>query len=55
MFEVLSSLLPLLAPVLSFTAEEVWQQLPGRSAESVFLADLPSLAVALDLALAERH
>jgi isoleucyl-tRNA synthetase len=41
LFEVASMLLPLLAPVLSFTAEEAWQQLPGRSAESVFLAALP--------------
>jgi isoleucyl-tRNA synthetase len=41
LFEVASALLPLLAPVLSFTAEEAWQQLPGRSAESVFLAALP--------------
>lgn len=41
LFEVASTLLPLLAPVLSFTAEEAWQQLPGRPAESVFLADLP--------------
>lgn len=41
LFEVASALLPLLAPVLSFTAEEAWQQLPGRPAESVFLAALP--------------
>ncbi|MCC5793742.1 MAG: isoleucine--tRNA ligase [Chromatiales bacterium] len=27
-----------LAPVLSFTAEEIWQQLPGERPESVFLA-----------------
>jgi isoleucyl-tRNA synthetase len=42
LFEVASTLLPLLAPVLSFTAEEAWQQLPGRPAESVFLASLPT-------------
>jgi isoleucyl-tRNA synthetase len=42
LFEVASTLLPLLAPVLSFTAEEAWQQLPGRPAESVFLAALPA-------------
>jgi len=41
LFEVASSLLRLLAPILSFTAEEAWQQLPGRPVESVFLADLP--------------
>jgi isoleucyl-tRNA synthetase len=41
LFEVASALLPLLAPVLSFTAEEAWQLLPGRPAESVFLSALP--------------
>lgn len=28
-----------LAPILSFTAEEIWQQIPGRKADSVFLVD----------------
>jgi len=31
----------LLAPVTSFTSEEVWEYLPGRPAPSVFLAGLP--------------
>jgi isoleucyl-tRNA synthetase len=31
----------LLAPILSFTAHEAWGFLPGRPAESVFLAGLP--------------
>ena len=31
----------LLAPVLSFTAEEVWQKLPGNREESVHLATFP--------------
>ncbi len=31
----------LLSPVLSFTAEEVWQHLPGEKAPSVFLAGFP--------------
>ena len=31
----------LLAPVTSFTSEEVWEHLPGRPAPSVFLAGLP--------------
>jgi isoleucyl-tRNA synthetase len=31
----------LLAPILSFTASEAWGYLPGRPAESVFLAGLP--------------
>jgi isoleucyl-tRNA synthetase len=39
--EVASTLARLLAPVLSFTAEAVWQALPGKGAQSVFLAGFP--------------
>jgi isoleucyl-tRNA synthetase len=53
--EVSSVLLRLLAPVMSFTAEEAWQFLPGTSAESVFLAGFPEPAAKLDPALAERY
>lgn len=55
LFEVTSTLLRLLAPLLSFTAEEAWQQLPGRSADSVFLTDLPRSVGPLDPELAERY
>jgi len=37
-------LVRLLAPVLSFTAQEAWRYLPGRPAESVFLAGFPERA-----------
>jgi isoleucyl-tRNA synthetase len=41
---LLTTLTCLIAPVLSFTAEEVWQYMPFRDkAESVFLAGFPSL------------
>jgi len=53
--EVSSVLLRLLAPVMSFTAEEAWQFLPGKQAESVFLAGFPAPAAKLDPALAERY
>ncbi len=33
----------LLAPVLSFTADEVWQFMPGQREESVHLAAFPAL------------
>ena len=33
-----------LAPILSFTAEEIWRYLPGERAESVFLDDLARAA-----------
>jgi isoleucyl-tRNA synthetase len=41
MYEILSSLLVLLAPVLSFTCEEAYGYLAGRKYESVFLEDWP--------------
>lgn len=43
LFEIARDLLPLIAPVLSFTAEEAWGYLPtfpGKP-ESVFLTDMP--------------
>jgi isoleucyl-tRNA synthetase len=38
----------LLAPILSFTAHEAWKHLPGRPAESVFLAGFPDRPRAAD-------
>ena len=37
MFHILHALVRWLAPILSFTAEEIWQQTPDHEAESVFL------------------
>jgi isoleucyl-tRNA synthetase len=36
MFHIAESMVRWLAPILSFTAEEVWRHLPGERAESVF-------------------
>ena len=55
MYEVASTLLRLLAPVMSFTAEEAWQQLPGKPTDSVFLADFPQPMDAQAPELAERY
>ena len=55
MYEVASALPRLLAPVMSFTAEEAWQQLPGKPTESVFLAGFPQASGAMEPALAERY
>jgi len=41
LWAVAHDLCTMLAPVLSFTASEAWGHLPGRPAESVFLAGLP--------------
>ncbi len=38
MVHIAESLTRLLAPVLSFTAEEIWSYLPGKREESVFLS-----------------
>jgi len=41
-----------MAPILSFTAEEIWQNIPGKRGSSVFLSEwyseLPSLELAKD-------
>ncbi len=41
--EILDTLLRLLAPVLSFTADEAWQHMPARQEQSVHLASFPVL------------
>jgi isoleucyl-tRNA synthetase len=37
MFHIIEALVRWLAPILSFTAEEIWQYIPGPRNESVFL------------------
>ena len=39
LYHIAESMTRWIAPILSFTADEVWQFLPGDRAESVFLAD----------------
>jgi isoleucyl-tRNA synthetase len=43
LYNILISLTKLLAPVLSFTAEEIWSYIPGEKEESVFLSDFPEV------------
>jgi len=40
-YQILDTLTRLLAPVLTFTAEEIWLELPGEREESVHLATFP--------------
>ncbi len=40
-FEAVATLAKLIAPVMPFTADEVWSCLPGRETESVHLAKFP--------------
>ncbi len=37
MFHVMEALVRWLAPIISFTADEIWQVIPGQRSESVFL------------------
>jgi isoleucyl-tRNA synthetase len=53
MFHMLEALVRWLAPILSFTSEEIWQHMPGEREESVFLTTwqpLPKGKQAVDLA-----
>ncbi len=39
MYHVLEMLSRMIAPILSFTADEIWEHIPGQRPESVFLSD----------------
>ncbi len=39
MYHILEMFSRLMAPILSFTADEIWQNIPGERAESIFLSD----------------
>ncbi|TSK04434.1 MAG: isoleucine--tRNA ligase [Geobacter sp.] len=55
MYKVLDALVRMVAPVLSFTAEEVWAEMPGDRESSVHLALFPALTPEVkDDALAVR-
>ncbi len=41
LYEILSALTRMLAPIISHTAEEAWQEIPGEKEESVLLASFP--------------
>ena len=51
LYTVLSKSVRLLAPILSFTAEEVYDNMPYENAESVHLTDFPAKNVIEDAAL----
>jgi isoleucyl-tRNA synthetase len=56
MYLILDALTRLIAPVLSFTAEEIWSCLPGQREESVHLARFPEATETFgDAALEERY
>ncbi len=59
LYHIAEALVRWLAPVLSFTAEEIWQHLPGPRDASVFLAQWhelpePALPAGMDMAFWQR-
>ena len=48
MFHILKMLSPMLAPILSFTADEIWENTPGERAESVLLTDMRAAGPGFD-------
>ena len=58
MYMVLSAMVRLMAPLLAFTAEEIWQAMPHASTDnkaSVFLGDLPAYDEALTFSDLAEH
>jgi len=47
MYRILDALTRLIAPVLSFTADEIWQKMPGERETSVHLAAFPHFETSL--------
>ena len=54
LFHIAEALVRWLSPVLSFTADEIWQHLPGKRSESVFYETWYELPDAVDPALLEK-
>ena len=55
MYQILRGLAGVLAPILSFTADEIYEAMPGQKEASVHLTDLPQLPeVGVDLGAWDR-
>jgi isoleucyl-tRNA synthetase len=55
LYNILISLTKMIAPILSFTAEEIWNHIPGSKVESIFLSDFPKVRTELvDTGLEEK-
>jgi isoleucyl-tRNA synthetase len=56
MYRILDALTRMVAPVLSFTAEEIWSFLPGKREASVHLASFPNFETTrIDTDLEEKY
>ncbi len=54
LYRIADTLCRLLAPMTAFTADEAWENLPGKKVASVHLAEFPKAAGEADKAMAER-
>jgi isoleucyl-tRNA synthetase len=54
LYRLADALVRLMAPILPFTAEEVWAQLPDREASSVHMATFPKVSGLADAELSTR-
>jgi isoleucyl-tRNA synthetase len=55
MYEILSALAVLIAPILSFTADEIWRSMPGERVDCVLLNDFPRARQVRANGLAAAH
>jgi len=57
MYEVLRGIVTAIAPILTFTADEIYEAMPGEKESSVHLTEIPKLSPLLDSAEADawRH
>ncbi len=52
LYRITDTLCRLLAPILAFTSDEAWENLPGQTLESVHMSEFPKAAAAIDEKLA---
>src|SRR6185369_792805 len=54
LYKIVDSLCRLLSPVLVFTSDEAWENLPGQTVASVHIAEFPKVEDADNSGLAEN-
>ncbi len=54
LYEITGTLCRLLSPILAFTSDEAWENLPGQAVASVHIAEFPKAAAEADSALLGR-
>ena len=54
LYKIADNLARLIAPVLVFTADEIWENLPGQATESIHLAEFPQVSGTKDAKLTVR-